>query len=152
MTDRLGGVSFAVGAPDLTLLAAERLRLAIDDVLGRLGTEAAGNVPIQGIQDLREVIADRLRPRGIAADADSVVVLHGATQGLDLLLYHLGRRDARVGRGPRGWLDAGGVTVVKETGAVTGYLGGMTLAAAVGRPASCPPARRILMSTATRYA
>lgn len=66
--------------------------------------------------------------------------------------YHLGRRDAGVGPGPPRWLDASGGDVVKETGAVTGYLGGMTLAAAVGRPASFSPARRILMSTATKYA
>jgi 2-aminoadipate transaminase len=44
-----------------------------------------GYLPAEGLPELRETLADRGRRAGFAADADEIVVVSGARQGLDLV-------------------------------------------------------------------
>jgi DNA-binding transcriptional MocR family regulator len=86
IADRPAAISLALGAPDLRLLSLDHLHEALETALSRLGAESVGNVPIQGAEVLREGVAARLRAHNIPIEPDGVMVLHGATQGLDLLL------------------------------------------------------------------
>ncbi len=79
-------VSFELGLPDPALLPPERLEQAWEAVLERLGTDAVGACPVQGVSDVREVIAARARQRGVSVEPESVVVVNGSQHGLDLLL------------------------------------------------------------------
>lgn len=57
--------------------------------LERRGHAALGYGPSGGDPELREILAERLRARGLAADASALVVVGGAQQGLDLLFRAL---------------------------------------------------------------
>lgn len=81
-----GMVSFALGMPDPALLPPERLQQAWEAIVARLGAAAVGSCPVQGIPATREVIAARMRQRGVTVDPESVVVVNGSQHGIDLLL------------------------------------------------------------------
>ena len=87
LSNRPGITSLATGLPDSTLMPVDRLRQAWEAVLDRVGTDAVGCCPPQGIvAPLRELIATRLARYGISADPEGIAVISGARQGLDLLL------------------------------------------------------------------
>jgi len=81
-----GVVSLALGLPDPALLSPARLQEAWESVLSRLGTAAVGICPVRGTAQVREVIAARMRERGVTVDAEGVVVTNGSQHGLDLLV------------------------------------------------------------------
>jgi DNA-binding transcriptional MocR family regulator len=81
-----GVVSFALGLPDPALLPPERLREAWDAIVGRLGASAVGAGPVQGDRAVREVIAARMRTRGMTVAPEGIAVVNGSQHGLDLLL------------------------------------------------------------------
>jgi 2-aminoadipate transaminase len=81
-----GMVSFALGMPDPTLIPPERLGQAWEAIVTRLGAAAVGSCPVQGVPATREVIAARMRGRGVTVNPESIVVVNGSQHGIDLLL------------------------------------------------------------------
>lgn len=82
---RPGVISFAGGLPDPDLIPSQRYGEAWEAVLREVGTAAAASSPAQGIAPLRDLIAERLAPRGISATPEHIMVISGSQQGLDLL-------------------------------------------------------------------
>ena len=81
-----GVISFALGLPDPAILPPERLEQAWEEIVGRLGTAAVGACPAQGTPTVREVIAGRMRERGVTIHPEGITVVNGSQHGLDLLL------------------------------------------------------------------
>lgn len=75
-----------MGLPDPALIPVERFQQAWEAILSRIGAEALGVSPVQGIAPLRELLSDRLRCQGVSANPENVVVVNDSQQGLDLLL------------------------------------------------------------------
>ena len=105
-------LSLAAGEPAIDCFPTESFQQAIDDVLKRDARAVWRHGPTEGQPILREAIAERF-----GVPADSVLVLAGAQQGLDLLarcLVDPGRcrhhRSAGISRGdsvvPRGRREA----------------------------------------------
>jgi 2-aminoadipate transaminase len=81
-----GVISLALGLPDPALLPPERLRLAWEAIVERLGATAVGVCPVQGTAAVREVITSRMRERGVKVDPEGIVVVNGSQHGLGLLV------------------------------------------------------------------
>ncbi len=81
-----GVISLALGLPDPTLLSPQRLRRAWEAIVERLGAATVGVCPVQGTPAVREVIAARMRKRGVTVSPEGVVVASGSQHGLDLML------------------------------------------------------------------
>ncbi|MFQ6100986.1 MAG: PLP-dependent aminotransferase family protein [Anaerolineae bacterium] len=79
-------ISLALGLPDPTLLPPERLQQAWETVVERVGVAAVGTCPVQGTLAVREVIAARMRERGVTVGPEGMVLVNGSQHGLDLLL------------------------------------------------------------------
>jgi DNA-binding transcriptional MocR family regulator len=73
-------LSLAAGEPAIDCFPTAAFRQALDQVLKRDGTAVWRHGPTEGQDMLREAVADRF-----GVPADSVLVLAGAQQGLDLL-------------------------------------------------------------------
>jgi 2-aminoadipate transaminase len=77
-------VSFAVGSPAreaLDLVGADDLATT---VIRREGASALGYTITEGEPELREAVANDARARGIACDAEEVLISAGALQAIDL--------------------------------------------------------------------
>ena len=77
-------VSFAVGSPAreaLDLVGADDLAAT---VIRREGASALGYTITEGEPELREAVANDARARGIACDAEEVLISAGALQAIDL--------------------------------------------------------------------
>jgi 2-aminoadipate transaminase len=96
VTERPDVVSFAGGLPAPELFPAEGLRAAFAGVLAEDAAGALQYGPTQGHRPLRELVAERLGRRGIACEADDVVVTTGSQQGLDLVGRVLAGRGMEV--------------------------------------------------------
>jgi GntR family transcriptional regulator/MocR family aminotransferase len=84
---------FFPGAPDLASFPRALWARALRDVLRTAPASAFAYPDARGARELREQLAAYLRRvRGVVADADSIVVCAGATQGLALLGRALARR------------------------------------------------------------
>jgi DNA-binding transcriptional MocR family regulator len=81
-----GVISLALGLPDPTLLPPERLQRAWEAVIERLGAGAVGVCPVQGTAAVREIIAARMRERGVTVSPEGAAVVNGSQHGLDLLI------------------------------------------------------------------
>ena len=83
---RHGGdiVSLAAGAPAAEALALARVDELMADVLARDGMRALNYGMTEGETELREIIANGARARGVEADAEDVIVTAGALQAIDL--------------------------------------------------------------------
>ncbi len=78
-------ISFASGLPDPSLFPVELLREMADRVLT---SDAAGGLqygPAEGYAPLRDWLAERMRARGFAAQAENILLTSGSQQGLDLV-------------------------------------------------------------------
>ncbi len=93
-------LSFAGGLPAPELFPAEEISLAYQSVLRESPGAALQYGVTEGALALREWVAARLCARGIAATADSVMIVSGSQQGIDLV--------ARV------LLDAGDTVLVEN--------------------------------------
>ncbi len=82
LTEQPHVLSLAGGLPAPELLPVERVRVATDRVLTRLGAAALQYGPTEGVTALREIVARRL---GGSATADHTVVTTGSQQALDLV-------------------------------------------------------------------
>jgi 2-aminoadipate transaminase len=78
-------IPFAASEPSPDLFPMEELEALTHAVFRDLGGDALRYAPTEGIQPLRELIAERLRRRGAQVSAANVIVTAGAQQALDLL-------------------------------------------------------------------
>jgi DNA-binding transcriptional MocR family regulator len=72
--------------PDPALYPAEAFRRALNKVLGEQGPELLLYGGAQGHPGLRDVLAARLRADGLGVSPDEIVLCHGASQGIGLVL------------------------------------------------------------------
>lgn len=77
-------LDFTALVPDESFFPVQRLRRCLDEVLRRDGPALLQYGPAAGWPPFRELLAQRMRLRGMAVDADDVLVVNGAQQGLDL--------------------------------------------------------------------
>ena len=81
-------ISFGGGAPASDALPVEEIREIASDVLNRdtRGVEALQYGPVQGIRQLREIVAEKLlAPKGISAKADDILIVNGGLETMNLL-------------------------------------------------------------------
>ena len=102
-------ISTAAGIPAIEHFPTDAFRRTLDRVLTREARTLWGHTPTEGVPALREAIAQRFASR-----AESVLVLAGAQQGLDLLARCL--------------IDPGDTVVVDRPG----YLGALHVFRAAG--------------------
>lgn len=96
VTERPDVISFAGGLPAPELFPTEGMRAAFDAVLATDGKAALQYGPTEGYAPLRELLAGRLRARGIRASEDEILLTTGSQQALDLLGKVLLHPDATV--------------------------------------------------------
>nr|WP_275902166.1 PLP-dependent aminotransferase family protein [Brevibacterium zhoupengii] len=77
--------SFGGGYPDPGLFPVAELQQVFADVLANEGATALQYTASVGLPGLRAQIAKRMSNQGAATDADDVLVLQGAQQGLDIV-------------------------------------------------------------------
>lgn len=77
--------SFGGGYPDSSLFPVAEFQQVFADVLANEGATALQYTASVGLPGLRAQIAKRMSNQGAATDADDVLVLQGAQQGLDLV-------------------------------------------------------------------
>lgn len=70
--------------PDEKLFPVQRLRRCLDDSLRENASRLLQYGPPAGLREFREVLAQRMRLSGMQVDADDILVVNGAQQGLDL--------------------------------------------------------------------
>ncbi|MEI6350017.1 MAG: PLP-dependent aminotransferase family protein [Verrucomicrobiota bacterium] len=90
--DEPGLINLAAGVPGLDALPFEALRESIDVALGSDGAALFAYHHPEGDRELRTLLADRLRARGVAgATPEQIVITTGCTQGLQGMLSVLVR-------------------------------------------------------------
>ena len=81
-------ISFGGGAPASEALPVEQLREIAADVLtrGTRGVEALQYGPVQGLAQLREIVAEKLlTPKGVPACSDDIMIVNGGLETMNLL-------------------------------------------------------------------
>jgi 2-aminoadipate transaminase len=85
MGERRDVIALSAGTPATGLLPVEMITsLFANDLLPARQT-ALGYCPVEGLLSLRRGIAERMRGRGVAVDAQHILVLSGSTQGIGLV-------------------------------------------------------------------
>ncbi len=79
-----GRLDFTSLVPDERLFPVQRLRRCLDGVLRQDGATLLQYGPPAGYEIFRAVLAQRMRLVGVHVDAEDVLVVNGAQQGLDL--------------------------------------------------------------------
>jgi DNA-binding transcriptional MocR family regulator len=79
-----GRFDFTALVPDESLFPVDRLRRCLDEVLRRDGAGLLQYGPPAGYAPFRALLAQRMRLVGVEVDAQDVLVVNGAQQGLDL--------------------------------------------------------------------
>ncbi|MCF2589329.1 aminotransferase-like domain-containing protein [Brevibacterium sp. UCMA 11752] len=77
--------SFGGGYPDAALFPAAELQQIYTEILSKESATALQYTASAGLPGLRGQIAERMSSAGSATDADDVLILQGAQQGLDLV-------------------------------------------------------------------
>jgi len=85
LAGREGMVSLAGGHPDPALLPAEWLRESLLEVAGTLQGRGLQYGATEGLPALREASAALLQERGLAAQAENLLITTGSQQAIDLL-------------------------------------------------------------------
>ena len=78
-------ISFAGGLPNPNSFPIKDLEGIIDHVLETHGKKALQYGTTQGLEDLREILAERAYKDGIDASADDVTIVSGSQQALDTI-------------------------------------------------------------------
>lgn len=79
-------ISFAGGLPNKRYFPVAEIQAAANQVFAEIGATALQYSNSEGLLELRELIAKRYREKkGIAVEADSIIITNGSQQGLDLL-------------------------------------------------------------------
>lgn len=81
-----GAVPLHALVPDPSLYPVDAFRRCLDRVLREAGEDLLRYGGPQGFGGLREALAGRLRAAGVAADADSLALTQGASEGITLAL------------------------------------------------------------------
>lgn len=76
-------ISFAGGLPNPTSFPIEELEMAIEHVMKNHGKTALQYGTTQGLQTLREAIAERSSKDGIEVQPEDVIIMSGSQQALD---------------------------------------------------------------------
>jgi len=82
--------------PDSRLFPVDLFRKHMNGVLVNHGPEMLSYGPCEGLQALREYIAQRLRIHGISITWDEILITNGAQNGLDLLMKLMAGPGSRV--------------------------------------------------------
>jgi len=85
LAGREGMVSLAGGHPDPALLPADWLRESLQEVAGQLQGRSLQYGATEGLPTLREASAALLQQRGLAAQAEHLLITTGSQQAIDLL-------------------------------------------------------------------
>ena len=83
-TREAGRLDFTALVPDESLFPVDRLRRCLDEAMRQDGAGLLQYGPPAGYEPFRAILAQRMRLVGIHVDADDVLVVNGAQQGLDL--------------------------------------------------------------------
>src|SRR6266581_5342241 len=78
-------ISLAPGNPSPDLLPADMIHTIFADGLLSARQSALGYGPVEGLHSLRRAIAASMRKRGVAVDAQHILILSGSTQGIGLI-------------------------------------------------------------------
>ena len=78
-------ISLAPGNPSPDLLPADMISTIFADGLLSARQSALGYGPVEGLHSLRRAIAASMRKRGVAVDAQHILILSGSTQGIGLI-------------------------------------------------------------------
>ncbi|MFD3329810.1 PLP-dependent aminotransferase family protein [Streptomyces sp. NPDC058701] len=89
LTERPGVVSFAGGLPAPELFDAAGLRASYEAVFAASAGRALQYSTTEGVPELRGAVAGRATARGLATDADDVLVTSGSQQALALVVTAL---------------------------------------------------------------
>lgn len=85
LAGREGMISLAGGHPDPALLPADWLRESLQEVAGQLQGRSLQYGATEGLLALREASAALLQERGLAAQANDLLITTGSQQAIDLL-------------------------------------------------------------------
>src|SRR5215471_791805 len=85
MSERNEIISLAPGNPSPDLLPAEMIQNIFADGFLSARQSALGYCPVEGLHSLRKAIAAWMRKRGVAVDAQHILILSGSTQGIGLI-------------------------------------------------------------------
>lgn len=77
-------ISFAGGLPAVETLPIAEIRQVVDQVLQQRGARALQYSAIEGIYELRALIAHRLSTPQLKITPDNILIVNGSQQGLDL--------------------------------------------------------------------
>ncbi len=77
-------ISFGGGLPNPEAFPVEDLKVVFEELLHEDNTPALQYGPTPGDPSLKQALATLLASRGIAADADDMIITHGAQQALEL--------------------------------------------------------------------
>jgi GntR family transcriptional regulator/MocR family aminotransferase len=108
------GISFVGSYPAGELMPVEAFGRAMATTLREQGAQVLGYGPTAGHPPLRESIAEAMRAKGSAADAESILVTNGAQQALELVF--------------RAFLERGDAVVIEEPT----YTGALSILGALG--------------------
>ena len=78
-------ISLAPGNPSPDLLPADMIQSIFTDGFISARQSALGYGPVEGLHSLRTAIAASMRSRGVAVDAQHILILSGSTQGVGLI-------------------------------------------------------------------
>ena len=84
-TQRPDIISFAGGLPSPESFPVEDVKKICQDVLENEPEKALQYGTTEGVIQLREALADRMKKKGVDCDADQFIITHGAQQGIDLI-------------------------------------------------------------------
>ncbi len=84
ITERPDVISFAGGLPAPELFPIESLKKACEKVLDNYGPKALQYSLTMGVLPLRQILAEKLSPKGMALTEENIFITGGSQQGLDL--------------------------------------------------------------------
>src|SRR5437588_5482590 len=85
MSDSKEIISLAPGNPSPDLLPVDMIHHIFANGLLSAPQSALGYGPVEGLHSLRRAIAASMRNRGVAVDAQHILILSGSTQGIGLI-------------------------------------------------------------------
>ncbi|MTI67787.1 MAG: PLP-dependent aminotransferase family protein [Firmicutes bacterium] len=85
LTNNSNIINFADASPTPDLFPVEEFKLVLNDVLDRDKGNAFGYQEIQGYSDLRNSIKNYINKYGINTKKDSIQIVSGAQQGIDII-------------------------------------------------------------------
>ena len=79
-------IDFATGSPNPADIPDDLLRTVSLEAFSSHEFDGQPESPIEGFDELRELLAEHMRDRGVGCDERNVMVLSGSEQGIDLIV------------------------------------------------------------------